>query len=185
MTAGIWRDVRVEVYSTRIADLWTEVELSHDHHHARIQAFAKVESTQNLTAHKATFSLSLAGTEIAQEAAAINQDGSVTVKFKVDKPKLWWPNGYGEQTLYQLSVKVTENDTSVHQLSKNIGIRTAEVIQKPDKHGKSFFFRINGVDVFCGGSCWIPADNFLPRINAERYRNWIKLMVAGNQVMVR
>ncbi|QKX54479.1 uncharacterized protein TRUGW13939_01566 [Talaromyces rugulosus] len=185
MTAGIWRDVRLEVYSTRIADLWTELELSHDHQHARIQAFAKVESTQKLTGQNATFSLALAGTEIRQETATINQDGSVAVKFKVDKPKLWWPNGYGEQTLYQLSVKVAENDTSVHQLSKNIGIRTAEVIQNPDKHGKSFFFRINGVDIFCGGSCWIPADNFLPRINAERYRNWIKLMVAGNQVMVR
>lgn len=70
-------------------------------------------------------------------------------------------------------------------MSKKFGIRTAEVIQQPDKHGKSFFFRINGMDIFCGGSCWIPADSLLPSISAERYRNWIELMVEGRQIMIR
>jgi beta-mannosidase len=27
--------------------------------------------------------------------------------------------------------------------------------------GKTFYFRVNGVDVFCGGSDWIPADSFV------------------------
>lgn len=35
------------------------------------------------------------------------------------------------------------------------------------------------------GSNWIPADNFLTNITAERYRAWLQLLVDGNQNMVR
>jgi beta-mannosidase len=80
---------------------------------------------------------------------------------------------------------VGDGNETHDQISKEFGIRSAEVIQEPDKHGKSFYFRINGVDIFCGGSCWIPADCLLPNISAERYWNWVKLMADGGQVMVR
>lgn len=39
--------------------------------------------------------------------------------------------------------------------------------------------------MFCGGSNWIPADSFIPRIKPSKYRDWIKLAVAGNQSMIR
>jgi hypothetical protein len=35
------------------------------------------------------------------------------------------------------------------------------------------------------GSNWIPADNFLTNITAERYRAWLQLLVDGNQNMIR
>lgn len=35
------------------------------------------------------------------------------------------------------------------------------------------------------GSNWIPADNFLTQITAERYRSWLTLLRDGNQNMVR
>lgn len=70
---------------------------------------------------------------------------------------------------------------------RHIGFRCCELIQKPcgSGVGTSFYFRVNNVDVFTGGSCWIPADNFLSRISPQRYRNWVELMVEGNQTMVR
>lgn len=38
---------------------------------------------------------------------------------------------------------------------------------------------------FAPGSNWIPADNFLTTITAERYRAWLTLLRDGNQNMVR
>lgn len=35
------------------------------------------------------------------------------------------------------------------------------------------------------GSNWIPADNFLTTLTAERYRAWLVLLRDGNQNMVR
>lgn len=190
MTAGIWRDVRLEVYHTKIADLWAEVQLTPDHQVAHVTATAIIETSNNdVTAYRTTFSLCLDDVEIARESTGVNPDGISQTVFKVVKPKLWWPHGYGEQARYQLAVAVTQDDcpqdVELHHIAKNIGIRTAEVIQQADKHGKSFFFRINDVDIFCGGSCWIPADSSLPVVTAERYRKWIQLMIAGHQVMIR
>lgn len=187
MTAGIWRGVRLEVFTARIADFWTEVQLSHDHQIAHITAFAKIESSSHeLNEHQGTFSLRFAGQGVAIQNVAVGSDGISSTTFTIEQPNLWWPSRYGEQSLYELSVEIAQKfGATLHQATKKIGIRTAEVVQKPDKHGKSFFFRINGVDIFCGGSCWIPADSLLPRISAEKYRNWIKLMTQGNQVMVR
>lgn len=70
---------------------------------------------------------------------------------------------------------------------RHIGFRRCELIQEPygSVVGTSFYFRVNNVDVFAGGSCWIPADSFLSRISSQRYRDWVKLMVEGNQTMVR
>lgn len=186
MTAGIWRDVRLEVYNARIADIWTEIKLSGDHRVVSITAYAKLESNHALDDCQGNFSLTFNGKVVCCQIIPLNSAGEYTTIFTVDQPKLWWPNGYGEQTLYELTFTIIDgSDSTIHQLTKKIGIRTAEVVQKPDKHGKSFFFRINGVDIFCGGSCWIPADSLLPRISAEKYRKWIKLMTRGNQVMIR
>lgn len=184
MTAGIWRDVRLEVYNVRIADLWTEIKLLGDPRVAHITACAKLESSHVLDELQGTFSLTFKGEKVCHQVLPLSSNGPTT--FRVDQPKLWWPNGYGEQNLYDLTFTIADgSDNTLHQSTKTIGVRTAEVVQTLDKHGKSFFFRINGVDIFCGGSCWIPADSLLPRVSAEKYQKWIKLMTRGNQVMIR
>ena len=47
--------------------------------------------------------------------------------------------------------------------TKTIGFRRAQLIQREliDQDGLSFFFEINNIPIFCGGSNWIPADSFL------------------------
>lgn len=192
MTAGIWRPVRFEVYTARIADLWTDTKLSADYETAEITVSVLVETPTSAAAlaDRVTFILSLRGTEVAFEECAViwstgEKNGKASATFSIKKPSLWWPNGYGVQALYEISASLSAGGELRHSVSKKFGIRMAEVIQRPDKHGKSFFFRINGVDVFCGGSCWIPADSFLPSVSSERYHRWVELMVGGRQVMVR
>ncbi|EEA25042.1 beta-mannosidase, putative [Talaromyces marneffei ATCC 18224] len=174
MTAGVWRDVLLEVYTCRIADIWAEIKLSNNHRIAHVTAYARLEASNTLNECQGTFLLTFQGEEVSRQIVPLKCDGKYKTTFTVDQPKLWWPNGYGEQNLYELTFAITRG-----------GIRTAEVIQRPDKHGKSFFFRINEVDIFCGGLCWIPVDSLLPRVSAEKYRKWIKLMTRGNQVMIR
>lgn len=184
MTAGIWRAVRLEVYTARVVDIWPQTQLAADHQTAEVTAVAKLD-TVTTGDYQARFSLNLKGIEIAQQDVPVSADQNAAVTFRVNRPELWWPHGYGEQTLYEVSVTLLRNGELVDQVKKKIGIRTAEIIQQPDKHGKSFFFRINGMDIFCGGSCWIPADSLLPSISAARYRKWIELMVEGRQIMIR
>jgi beta-mannosidase len=89
--------------------------------------------------------------------------------------------------LYQVKATLLEGDTEIDAVTKKIGLRRAELVQRPlkDQPGTSFFFEVNNIPLYCGGSDWIPADNFIPRITPERYRDWVKLVADGNQFMIR
>jgi beta-mannosidase len=107
------------------------------------------------------------------------------VDFHVGNVQLWYPHGYGAQPLYTVTATAITDGMSLHKATRRTGFRKGELVQQPDAIGKTFFFRVNGVDVFCGGSDWIPADSFTPRISEEKYRKWLELMVDGYQVMIR
>ena len=184
MCAGIWRPVRLEVYTARISDLRTDLNFSPNYKSASLKISATVDGHQkeSLTAK---FSISLGGKVLATKHASISSDGKATVTLEVGQPSLWMPSGYGQQTLYDVNVSITSNSEELHAQSRRIGMRKVELVQEPDKHGKSFYFRINDVDVFCGGSCWIPADSIITNITRERYRAWLELMIPANQKMIR
>lgn len=109
------------------------------------------------------------------------------VTFTINRPELWYPVRYGKQPLYTIKATLLDGDTEIDSASKKIGLRRARLVQTPlkEQHGTSFFFEINNIPIFCGGSDWIPADNFIPRISKERYRDWVKLVADGNQFMIR
>lgn len=114
-------------------------------------------------------------------------DGESSATFRISDPELWYPVRYGKQPLYTVKATVVHDDKDVDSITKKIGLRRAELVQRPLKEqpGTSFFFEVNGIPLFCGGSDWIPADNFIPRISKERYYDWVKLVADGNQFMIR
>jgi beta-mannosidase len=174
----------LEQYSARISDIRTDLEVEKDHSSARLRVGFTVEGYQQYTL-TAKVAVCLGGTLISSAEADISSEGQASVAFKISKPELWMPNGYGKQTLYDIDVALLAGGLELHNDTRRIGIRSVELVQEPDSHGKSFYFRVNGVDIFCGGSCWIPADSFLTNIKAEKYRAWIELMVPANQKMIR
>lgn len=125
------------------------------------------------------------GDEVVFRESARISDGLARVDFRVGNVELWYPHGYGAQPLYTVTATASVDGINLHKASRRTGFRKGELVQQPDAVGKTFFFRINGVDVFCGGSDWIPADSFTPRITEAKYRKWLELMVDGYQVMIR
>ncbi|KAK4223749.1 hypothetical protein QBC38DRAFT_502893 [Podospora fimiseda] len=103
-------------------------------------------------------------------------------------PQLWWPRGYGSPNLYVLCLTAADsNNIPVATHDETVGFRKAELIQAPDSHGESFYFRINNIDMFVAGSNWIPADSFLSKLEQDpfRYIDWVTLLAQGNQNMIR
>jgi beta-mannosidase len=98
--------------------------------------------------------------------------------------QLWWPNGYGNQTLYTLSVY------NQGQLvgSRLIGFRTVVLSQHtygPNINGTSFYFVINGYPIFAKGSNWIPPDAFQERVTDERLQRLLRSAKVANINMLR
>ena len=115
----------------------------------------------------------------------IRGKNAFSVSDKVINPKLWWPSGMGNPDLYSYSVKLKVDGNLVDESEMKTGFRTAEVVQQTDSSGRSFYFKINGVPVFAKGANYIPPDNFLPRVNNEKYKQIIEDAKKANMNMLR
>lgn len=87
----------------------------------------------------------------------------------IRNPRLWWPNDYGKQPLYDVFVRLYDTDgTLLQEVRKTIGLRTLTVSREKDSFGKEFAFQVNGVKIFAMGANYIPEDCIYSRITAER-----------------
>ncbi len=103
----------------------------------------------------------------------------------IDNPKLWWTNGLGEPHLYPFSVAIALGGKIIDSQTDNIGLRDLKVIREKDEAGTSFYFQLNGVNIFAKGANYIPQDNFLPRLTDADYERTIMDAVNANMNMLR
>ncbi|PYE27062.1 beta-mannosidase [Rhizobium sp. PP-CC-3A-592] len=108
--------------------------------------------------------------------------GTTTVEhvFPVRQPNLWWPAGSGEQALSSLVVSVGED-----HVRKTTGFRRIELLTDPDEAGSRFAFRVNGVEIFCRGANWIPADALFSRVTQAGVEDLLQSAVDAHMNMIR
>jgi len=101
----------------------------------------------------------------------------------VKNPKLWWPNGYGDQPLYQVRISYfTQEGKLSDRETIPVGIRETGHIFDPTL--KAQIFSVNGQKIFIKGGNWIASDALL-RLSKERYEAEIRLHAGMNMNMVR
>jgi len=107
-------------------------------------------------------------------------------EFEISNPKLWFPNGMGEQNLYVASVKLTVNKKTVDAISFDFGVRTIEQIRsagiRTQDRWANWQFVINGQKQFIKGMNWMPIDA-LSDLPKQKYE-WVIAMAqnAGIQM---
>ena len=106
-------------------------------------------------------------------------------EIEIDHPKLWWPNGLGEQPLYQVEVNLKAGNQIVDTWCRKIGLRTMTMHIEKDQWGESFAHEVNGHQVFAMGADYIPEDNLLQRTSRERTRELLLQCKRANFNTVR
>lgn len=91
-----------------------------------------------------------------------------TDTFTISQPRLWWPNGIGEQPLYDIKVLLYHKDELLDIWQKRIGLRTMTVRREKDQWGESFAHEINGRTIFAMGADYIPEDHLIGRTTRQR-----------------
>ncbi len=183
VTSGIWQDVEIaawntaniidvniiqEQITTKKADLTIEVEID-----------ALADNNISL--------VTLIDNEVgdAREFSLTKGKNKFSFPLEILYPELWWTNGLGDQRLYDFEIQIKDDFRMISKYPVTIGLRTLELIQKPDSVGSSFYFKLNGHPVFMKGANYIPQDVFLNRVSDEDYINTIKSAVDANYNMLR
>ncbi|XP_038715289.1 mannosylglycoprotein endo-beta-mannosidase-like isoform X1 [Tripterygium wilfordii] len=99
------------------------------------------------------------------------------------KPHLWWPNGMGEQSLYNVTITVEVNGYGESDSWSHLhGFRKIESYIDSATGGR--LFKVNGQPIFIRGGNWILSDGLL-RLSEARYRTEIKYHADLNLNMIR
>ena len=185
VTAGIWRPLRLEAWST-----------------ARIDSVRPLtnlrDSTGVLTLHvdversDVGFERDLIATVRVGDDYLLNvripkHETSAVVKMEIPNVNAWYPIGYGDQPLYPVQVELSdeENSEQLDFWQRRVGFRSVAIDRTLDEEGGKFTFCINGKDIFVKGVNWIPDDIFPSRMTPERYKLRIEQAARANVNLVR
>ena len=166
-TAGIWRPVRLEGWST--ARLATVRPLcTYRDNAGKLDLTCEIERTQDRALRAQVL---LDGREIASLTLDTDE-----VRAELDVPGVtpWHPRGYGEPALHTLTVVLFDGDRELDRWERRTGFRTVHLDRSPDDAGTRFVIHVNGEPVLAKGVNWIPDDIFPSRMTRERYERRLR-----------
>ena len=183
ITMGIWKPVYIRYWDmVNVLDVRV-VPRSKPDSVARMTAVFTLLST---LADTASFKLSVNGDEFFTGREGLKKGINVIrADFDILKPKLWWPNGMGKQTLYDMGYTIDFAGKRVADGGKKFGIRTVELVQQRDSIGRSFYFKVNGKQVFAKGANYVPMDLFPARVPDSAYESLIDDVAKAHMNMLR
>ncbi len=177
VSAGLWRSVELVVHGDyEIEDVYFYTR-SLEENRAKVGVFYEVQLPPGELNH---VDIMIEGTFQGRLAFTYKQRlrfTAGTLEMDISDPKLWWPRGYGEAHLYQVTTRILHGEKVLASREDTMGIRTVDLIRTDvtsiERPGE-FLFKVNGTPILCKGSNWVPADAFHSR-DAERYEKMLAL----------
>ncbi len=111
----------------------------------------------------------------------VSFDAKSTPVLHLEHPRLWWPNGYGSQNLYHLSLDFRIQRTVSDAQSLDFGVRK---ISYSVPGSDTLTISVNGVPVFIRGGDW-GLDEAMKRIPRERLDAEIRMHQLAHMNMIR
>jgi beta-mannosidase len=180
VTAGVWRPIRLEQWEGARLDnvrIRTDVTGSTGLLHVRADVVT-TDAPAGLIAQ-----IDVAG---RQHRLVLDAElPQVDTTLRIENPRLWWPAGYGEHHLEDVTGTLLHTGELRDQTRRRVGFRTVELDTGRDSFGRAFTLKINGRPVFVKGANWIPDDCFVSGIPREQYARRIGQARAANMNLLR
>ncbi|MBK8020837.1 MAG: hypothetical protein IPK19_05250 [Chloroflexi bacterium] len=168
---GIWQDVSLRVTgNVRIDDVFARPQLSPDLHRAEVAVSVELTALQPADVQVRT-TIRQSGSVVATAVRAAALPTGTTRwehTLTVESPCLWWPNGHGDQPLYEAEVVVEDPHPPTASAGEGesdrrmvtFGIRRIEW-EANEGAGASalpYTLVVNGRKVYIKGWNWVPID---------------------------
>lgn len=181
---GIWKSVNVIVTdAVYIGDVWVQQTTNHDLAHLKVSVAYKSPNgnTESHNLYGRCRVASPGGAETVHgEAKRVRldmADGVEIFECAIERPMLWWPNGMGEQPLYQVVVELLKGTELTETHTVSIGLRNIRAIANEGAPGDAlpYTIEVNGRRMFVNGWNWAPIDNLYGRVQLNRYQRLLDL----------
>lgn len=187
---GLWDDVYLERSGpVRITDLQVRTQLNQQFSRAELQVTGTIHAA-HFTEAQLQLTIHRNGREIAQaraDHAVPSGESTQTFELTVEQPELWWPNGYGEQPLYEAVLDVLTTHRPSHGRRVEFGIRQVEVQRNlgADENALAYTLVVNGKRVYLHGWNWVPLDVMYGVERPAKLERLIGLAVQANVNLLR
>lgn len=187
ITCGPWKNIRLEMSTARIVDVYADVKLDDKCETADIEMIIDVEGKYRDASISVAIHRCGASDRQLTKSNTVAAVEETRVSFRLDNPDLWWPAGHGEQPLYEAEVELKGEIDVIQSKTIIFGLRKVELVRRPLKcaKGETFFFRINNRPIFCVGTNWVPCHS-LPALAApDLYEKNLSHAIEHNSNMIR
>ncbi len=116
----------------------------------------------------------------ASHFSTIKFDAGNDKELNIEQPRLWWPNGYGDQPLYNCNLSFTADDQLSDSRNIKFGIRKYSY----DTDNNVLHISINGKPIFLKGGNWGMSEYML-RCRGTQYDIRLRLHKEMNYNMIR
>ncbi|OCT12062.1 hypothetical protein A8709_29860 [Paenibacillus pectinilyticus] len=189
VSAGIWRSVSLVVCEDHaLTDLYFyTLSVDKNLQAAQIGLFYRVATDPAYFYHGLEIRVTgkSGASEFQMSKPVLFHVGNLTISL--ENPHLWWPNGYGESPLYEVTTELIHQGCVLASRTERVGIRHVQFIRTETttaESGGEFLFKINHTPIMCKGSNWVPMDAFHSR-DVSRYERALQLFCETGCNMVR
>ena len=172
VTCGLWREVRLEVRDA--------ISFSQMYFCGTSNRWEFYYSLECAFSNLSDLEIELEGSckdshFLVRQPVKPFKTGSIPVA--IPSPYLWWPYGYGEANIYDAKVRIYRKGVCVHEATTHFGIRDVVLERSDMTDGENGCFRfiVNGTEIMCKGTNWVPLDAFHSR-DTERYAQALALV---------
>ncbi len=181
LNVGIFKPCYLQIAPVFLDEASVFHDLNDDYSLAsvRVRQFLNVPAERTLTL-EARIDETGEGAEID---GTVSGQACLSLSFRMEHPRLWYPRNHG--TPYRYTLRLTVRDTAsgevLGEVVKKIGLRRVEIDQSPRPAGGRYFtLLVNGVRLFAKGGNMIPADIIFSRLTRDTYRVLIDRALEDN-----
>ncbi|WP_316744804.1 glycosyl hydrolase 2 galactose-binding domain-containing protein [Streptomyces sp. MK7] len=97
--------------------------------------------------------------ETERDLTGMTEDAGAHIELSVPQPRLWWPNGAGEQHLHEVEVTFTSGPHTTTRRFQ-VGFRRVELVPNDGapKDALPYTLTVNGRRLYANGWNWVPLD---------------------------